>query len=359
MKYYVCEGKPNGKYNASSKARDDVEKILQKNKVEQKFVDTKNYVQEKKIMKWKQPLIYINNKKKWLKFCENLRENDIVFIQYPILNITYNLDKIISKFKRKGIIFVAIIHDLDSLRCNAKNNGKFTYKRICKDDKCILNSVNYIIAHNDSMKKELIKLGNNENKIITLKLFDYLIDRDLKKIEHKKNEPIIIAGNLSAKKAQYLSGLKKIKNVKFNLYGVGFTDEVAGKNITYKGKYLPEELLDHLEGSFGLVWDGISTKTCEGGFGEYLKYNNPHKVSLYLTAGIPVIVWKKSALAEFVTKNNVGITIDNLEKLSEELNKITGNQYSTMLENAKKISKKTTSGNYLTQAINSVIKKIG
>ena len=35
--YYICEGEKEGKYNASSKARNDAEKILEKNGYEKYF----------------------------------------------------------------------------------------------------------------------------------------------------------------------------------------------------------------------------------------------------------------------------------------------------------------------------------
>ncbi|NRO11242.1 Beta-1,6-galactofuranosyltransferase WbbI [Lactobacillus helveticus] len=47
--------------------------------------------------------------------------------------------------------------------------------------------------------------------------------------------------------------------------------------------------------------------------GNYLRYNDPHKLSLYLASGIPVIIWKKAAEAKFVEENKVGITVDSLE----------------------------------------------
>lgn len=354
MKYYIVEGKPNGEYNASSKARIDVEKVLEKNNNNKFYIDTKYGVQTNKLMKWKQLLIYKNNLKVWDKELSKLKENDIVFIQYPILNTTANLEKVINKYRKKGIIFVAIIHDMDSLRYKPEIQGKMLYARVCEEDKNILKAMNYIIAHNYSMKNELIKLGNDSNKIIELQLFDYLLDKEPKKIERTKNDPIIIAGNLSPEKAKYLGQLNTL-NVPFNLFGVGYTDSMGGNNIFYKGKFKPEELLDYLEGSFGLVWDGISLDTCTGGFGEYLKYNNPHKVSLYLTAGIPVIVWEQSALAKFIKENHLGITINTLNELKDKINNITEDEYKTMLENTKRISEKTKNGMFLTEALNKIL----
>lgn len=66
----------------------------------------------------------------------------------------------------------------------------------------------------------------------------------------------------------------------------------AARNLGMKnleGSYMPEELPEKLEAKYGLVWDGLEITSCEGTFGQYLKYNNPHKFSLYMAAGIAVI----------------------------------------------------------------------
>lgn len=356
MKYYICEGEPDGAYNASSKARKDVEIILDQLGYEKYFINTKNGVQKNKLFKPLQFLTYFTNKSVWNKNLRNLKNGDTVLIQYPILNTTLGIEKVIKKYAGK-ITIIALIHDMDSLRYSVENQGKLLYNRVQREDKYILNSCNYIIAHNDKMKEKLIENGNDSEKIETLELFDYIIDENLKEIKHTKSDPIIIAGNLSKEKAKYLEYLKEIKNVKFNLYGKGYKKDTGEENIYYKGAYLPEDLLNHLDGSFGLVWDGISKDTCKGGFGEYLRYNNPHKASMYLTAGIPVIVWKEAAIAKFILGNNAGIAINNLDELTSILNQLTEEEYKEMLKNAKEISKELRNGNQLKKAISKILEK--
>ena len=78
--------------------------------------------------------------------------------------------------------------------------------------------------------------------------------------------------------------------------------KLRGKNVKYCGQYKPEELPEKLEGGFGLVWDGDDLGACTGVFGEYMKYNNPHKTSLYLASGLPVIIWEKAAMAKYIEK---------------------------------------------------------
>ena len=352
MKYFIIEGCPDGEYNATNKAREDVETILKKNGITPFYVQTEKGIQQNKLMKWKQFITYNKNKKVWDKALSELKSEDIVFIQYPILNTALNIINVIKKYNEKGIRFVAIIHDLDSLRFKG-NCSNMQYNRICKEDKELLNEMDQIICHNSSMKKVLVDLGNSSDKIVELKIFDYLIDFEPKKIKRTKKDPIIIAGNLSPFKAKYISYLKDL-NTSYNLYGVGYIDEIGGDNISYKGKFKPDELINHLEGSFGLVWDGESIDTCVGGFGGYLRYNNPHKVSLYLTAGIPVIVWKESAMAKFIEKNNLGITVNNLNEIEEKVNKLTDKEYNEICDNIKAVSKRLRNGEFLADAINKI-----
>ena len=280
-----------------------------------------------------------------MKTITNLKKDDILLIQYPLINTMLGFEKVMEKLKEKGVITIILIHDLDSLRF-------IGMPRVVKEDRNVINKANYIIAHNKKMKEKLIEMCKiDKDRTIELEIFDYILDNEIIPKERKKDKPIVIAGNLSKEKAEYLKYLKNVNNVTFNLYGKGYQKDEDEKNINYIGAFLPEELINNLDGSFGLVWDGNSIDTCSGPYGEYLKYNNPHKTSLYLTAMLPVIVWKNSAMAEFVENNKVGITIERLEDISFEIQKITDEEYSKMIENTKAISEKLKRGEYLRKSI--------
>ena len=175
MRYFIIEGSPDGAFNATNKAREDVEVILKREGIEPFHINTVSGIQKNKLMKWKQFLDYKKNYRTWDKALSEFKEGDMIYIQYPILNTAWKVKKLFKKYKEKGIKFVAIIHDLNSLRLSKEENGKFLYNRVCDDDKYILNEMDYIICHNASMKKVLVNLGNDPKRIIELKLFDYLI----------------------------------------------------------------------------------------------------------------------------------------------------------------------------------------
>jgi hypothetical protein len=193
-------------------------------------------------------------------------------------------------------------------------------------------------------------MGVIKDKIKELGIFDYLDPKN----SHAKTgltKNVVIAGNLSLEKSAYLSSLKKHQDVDFNLYGINFKDSCKGENVHYQGAFKPDELADNLEGSFGLIWDGDSDETCAGLYGNYLRYNNPHKTSLYLSAGLPVIIWEDAALADFVLKNHVGLTIKSLDEISEKRKQISKLEYENMLKNVEKIAKRLKTGAYLKEAL--------
>ena len=351
--YYICEGEKEGKYNASSKARNDAEKILEKNGYEKYFVNTKKYVQKNKIKKIIQLFGYLKNYFVWNKEVKSFSKDDTVVIQYPLLNTTINFKNILKKLTQKTNTIV-LIHDMDSLRYRPEAQGKILCERIRREDQGILNEAGKVIAHNEEMAKKLIEYGVKKENLISLNIFDYLYDNEIKN-HGKFNKKIIIAGNLSPEKSKYIANLKNVENVNFNLYGVGYIDDNAS-NVTYKGSFLPEDLLENLDGQFGLVWDGESVEGCIGGFGEYLKYNNPHKASMFVSANIPIIIWKEAALAKYIEENDIGYTIEKLSDIEVLLKRITEEEYNNKINNIKKLSKKLRSGDNLELALSKAVK---
>ena len=212
-----------------------------------------------------------------------------------------------------------------------------------------LKAADGIIAHNPVMKSVLVDKGIAEDKIVSLGIFDYLIPNFQEKSGQTKDQPMIVAGNLAQEKAGYLYGLPA--QPAYNLYGVGFDESRALENETYFGSFLPDELPAALEGGFGLVWDGDSAETCSGVFGEYLRYNNSHKASLYLASGFPLVVWKQSALSHFVLEKGCGIAVESLHDLKETIDNLSDADYQDLVDNAKHVGQEIRDGHYLKTAL--------
>lgn len=205
------------------------------------------------------------------------------------------------------------------------------------------------------MKNYLIKQGFKEKNIIELVIFDYLHECELP-VQREKNKEIIIAGNLLSGKCKYLYRLCEEQKLDFtlNLYGPNYTGPLESDYVNYYGSLPPDILPGEMKGSFGLVWDGEELDRCAGNAGEYVKYNNPHKCSLFLASNIPVIIWREAALAEFVENNKVGIVVDSILDIANAIDNISNEEYNQMLLNTIEVGKKLRAGFYTKKALNDI-----
>lgn len=334
---------------AGIKARDDLEMIFRNMGIRQ--LDIPSFELQREEMngldKLKSHFAVVRT---WEKSITSLQQGDTLIIQFPIIEHTILISKVFKQLKKKGVSIILIIHDLELLRRGRKNTPIVSRIRINAEEMQCLKKSDYIIGHNDRMNDHLLSLGIEREKLISLCIFDYLIagDKELNAGRLSLEKPVIIGGNLRPHKAGYVYKLPK--NCSFNLYGVGY-DRESEDGISYHGSFPPDELPYVMEGSFGLVWDGMSAESCEGTYGEYLKINNPHKTSLYVASEIPVIIWDKAALAEYVRKTGVGITVSSLNDIAGIISALSKEDYNTMIENVKKEGRKLRNGFYTRNAL--------
>ena len=351
MKYYLKEEflhDVNAK-NAGNKARNDVEEIVKKEGYRSLVLSVDNWYEMSTVK------AQIHKAKSFKQSLNQLNEGDELLIQFPMLHHSFFTTHLVNKAQKRGVKVYLLIHDLEVLRHANMTSLPLKHRiRMHLQEASFLKTADEIIAHNPIMKSVLVDKGIAEDKIISLGIFDYLIPNFQEKTGLTKNQPIIVAGNLAQEKAGYLYSLPE--DPAYNLYGVGFEESRALANETYFGSFLPDELPAALEGGFGLVWDGDSAETCSGVFGEYLRYNNSHKASLYLAAGFPLVVWKQSALSHFVLENSCGIAVESLHDLSQAIAQLDDKDYQDLLVNAKRIGQKIRNGSYLTNALNKIVK---
>lgn len=274
-----------------------------------------------------------------------IEKDSLVIVEHPLyINPVY-----IKRIKRlktaKRLKLVFLIHDFETERKLFLDSS-----RIPDVEKCILEICDGMIVHNEVMAKVLMeKYHVANNKLFVLGLFDYLCSerRNDTGVATTEDE-VAIAGNLNPTKSGYVYKVAKAcPNVKFALYGVNFEGIDGCDNYKYYGSVDADALPNELNGKYGLVWDGPEIDSCSGVTGNYLRINNPHKVSLYVAAGLPIIVWSESAAARFVENNRIGFAIKSLSELEGKINSIDSDEYSQYKLNLSLLSSKVRSGGYL------------
>jgi len=269
-----------------------------------------------------------------LAFFLKIEKNSLVFFHFPVHAIVYKW--LLYLLKCRDVQTVAIIIDIDGLRDKDEP--------LLKKEIALLERFSYLVAHNNAMKHFLLGYLPGAT-ILTIDLFDYpFMGMPLKR---KMDNTICVAGDF--KKANFVYQLNNDNSMQYNLYGSGY-DQTKNPLVNYKGIFSPGVLPSVIDGSFGLVWDGNSVDVCDA----YLKYNNPHKLSLYLASGLPVIVWEQSAVAALVLHENIGITIASIPEIEKKLSNISPQDYQAIQHNAMQTGEKVRKGFFLKNVIEQI-----
>ena len=379
MKRYIIRTGEGDAFNAASKARQDAEAIALRRGYEP-FPFQGKRTADQSITAAIQ--LAVTGYRNWKALTNKTQSGDIVLIQYPHypMKSAYLAKAMMKRAQKNHVRFIALIHDLDSLRGYHGKAARYS-------DAHLLPLFDAIIYHNERMKEYLVSQNIPKNKLIPLEIFDYLTtEKETPDTTKKTNTPatqtnpsktgLAIAGNLDPDKTGYIQKLinaaittnntvnpstttttntntnttttTATTTLPLHLYGKGLKDEDLKNlppHVTYHGSFPPAELPEKLEGCYGLVWDGPEITTCAGKQGAYLKYNNPHKLSLYLAAGLPVILWSGAAEADFVRRTHTGVLTDSLTDIRFPDNE------DELKKNAETLSRDLRAGKYLTQAL--------
>lgn len=351
MKVYYISEKREKRNTAGAKAPSDIATICSNQGYIEytmpRFPSGKNKLYQKA---W----LFLGGIYHWTNLLNTVEDGSIIIYQHPMYGNRLMEQMIPIIQKKKHAKFIAVIHDLESLRGGIAGVIERSAKTNEIADTSLLKKFDAVICHNEYMRRYMIEQGFEQEKLFNLEIFDYLSDTVIQ--HHVKSEvpSIAIAGNLAIGKCKYIYDIfasEHNDDLNVNLYGINYQEDKANHNMIYHGSFRPEELPEKLKGDFGLVWDGNSAESCVGNTGEYLKYNNPHKTSLYLSSGMPVIVWSKAAIADFVISHGVGFTVDSLSEIEEKIRNLNSNEYSAICERTEKVAIQLREGYYFREAI--------
>lgn len=286
-----------------------------------------------------------------VKYMFSVRKGDRIVLQYPHKKYFSFICHIARWRKAKTI---ALIHDL----------GSFRRKRLTveKEIKRLMNA-DYVIASNEVMRQWLIDHGY-KNPTGALGLFDYRSTTQCpfptspRRGGENGDIKIVYAGALSMRKNSFMLKMAE-STLPYELHVYGYRSGLPqikdNEKITYHGFLPAEEFINTVNADFGLVWDGDSMDSCTGNFGEYLRYNSPHKVSFYLRAGLPIIIWRQAAVAPIINKEGVGICIDSIDQLKELLPRLKKEDMEQMRHNVQELSMRLKNGEFLKNAVNKAL----
>ena len=278
-----------------------------------------------------------------VKYVFSVRRGDVLLLQYPVKKY---FSFICSVARLRGATTLALIHDLGSFR-----RKKLTVQKEISR----LMHADCVIASNEVMRQWLISKGYT-HPTCALGLFDYRSTAHNSGHTPSRSLRLVYAGGLAMRKNAFLLQVAQWQ-LPYELHIFGNRDGLPTMADNEKMVFHPftpaDDFISNVDADYGLVWDGDSTDSCTGDFGEYLRYNSPHKASFYLRAGLPIIVWAEAAIAPIIEQEKAGLAIRSLAELPQLLTSISPEQYEAMRSHALRLAERLDNGQYLKDAIKS------
>ena len=271
-----------------------------------------------------------------------------VLVEYPFEQ-RRRLYPLFAWCRIKRMALHGLIHDLHALRLEQRPARELAVLRLFDG----------LISHN-SVMSQWLRAEGYRGALVDLQLFDYLLAPGTQpRSWHRARMgdgplQVVCAGNLSRAKAGYIYDpcLGQLQGVEMSLFGAFFEPErMPPSPVRYHGVFDPATPALDQRYHFGLVWDGESAQGVAGHYGQYMRYNNPHKLSLYAALGLPVVVWRESAIAQFVLAQGVGVAVNDLRELGDIRRRVSDVDYVRMTRCMDRLCQGVTQGHYLSKAL--------
>ncbi|WFR75724.1 hypothetical protein P9166_12485 [Lactococcus lactis] len=178
----------------------------------------------------------------------------------------------------------------------------------------------------------------------------------------------------------FYSGPRQEKQFKKKLYYVGGRDiidttyraatplyiydrQVENKvlesgSITWLGRQPSDEIVSRLDGGFGVVVTENLIEKSNMNFVYYNQFNNPTKLSMYLAAGLPVIVSSKTYHASLVEKYGIGLVVDDLNEIDKIFSTMTAQSYQQLVNNVRTWQEAVSEGFFIKRALLAMLRTL-
>ena len=274
-----------------------------------------------------------------------LKRHSMVLTLFPASVTIHKVLRPLCVLKRSGL--VGIIMDINSLRFLSTDRRK-EFRQLGLFDSLIVQN---------RKQCDIIRESGYRKPISIQGILDFLGEPVVRE-ENPEHHMICYGGALTREQSGFLLEWQKqhnLQHLQIMIYGPRLEFDVEDDHFHYCGESSPEEIIHQLSGSYGLVWNGTSIDSLGGIKGGYYRVASPHKLSMYIMAGLPVIVHKDSAMADFVTDQHIGLTVDSLEDLEERISEVSDEQYREFVENVRKVGKRISKGYYLRTSLHELV----
>ena len=259
----------------------------------------------------------------------------VFLLQYPIHG--GRAQRAIGALLLRRFRVAVMLHDLDELR-----DGTGTPPTSLLERASFIISTGRLHERLDNTLKDI--------PLSVLELWDYRVVADFSPGPCDPASPVLFAGSLWPVKVSWLYR-RDANRPGLCISGHGYDlANNPGCGDTLRPSFPPDNPVFNPAVGWGLIWDGHKIDGADAA-DDYERINQPHKLSLYLTCGLPVIVWDKSYAARWVTANGCGIVTPSLADIPGILAKITPAEHEGMRRRSLACGAKVSHGYYLLAAL--------
>lgn len=268
-----------------------------------------------------------------------VKPGDTVIVQYPTWINFMNFDmqffdalKKIENVKTAALVWdiLSWVHD-DSDRDYSGDPSLW-----------MLNKFDVVIAANPKMAHRLREEGGVHRPILAMGITDIPYEGPLTDKTFEKRLYYVSTAINPSMIEDYTA------KTPFYFIGPDWAVKEHPDHVHMLGQKMTDELPAIFEGGFGVVSYGRGG-TYKGML-SYGEYNNPMKLSMYISSGLPPVVTSSSAHAGWVKDRGIGIVLDDLNEIDEVFDKMTETDYHEMLERLRPWQKAVSSGHFTQRA---------
>ena len=245
---------------------------------------------------------------------------DVVIFQFPTWNDPEFDEALISRLDLyRGLKKIVFVHDMRSLMFESN-------RYVMGREIALMNRSDLVILPSERMFTFLRGEGLTVEKVVYQRMWDFPVAID-RSVRPRFERVINFAGDPDQEKFKF------VKNWSYDAVQMRTTaksaDWAEGKNIHVLGWVQNDTILVNAlrcSGGFGLLWS--EDTYCS----EYMKMNANYKLSMYLAAGLPVIVSSSIAERDTIVRKNLGIAVDSLDEAVERVAAISQAEYDKMVD---------------------------
>lgn len=277
-----------------------------------------------------------------------VQPRDLVVVQFPLWEQLNFQAEFIDYLKQiDHVKTIALVHEVptwlyadDNDRNAIKNDFWFTQLR----------KFDLLVVANEKQARRL-KKDKIEIPMVSLQLWDYPYTGPLQKKQFRKQLNYI---------SDYpITELDYSGSTPVLFYNTSVDEKVANNpSVKHIVGLARGNLIAELSDGFGLVNTANITEATDPNDIRDSQYNDPIELSMFLAAGMPVIVPDTSAHAQLIQQHHLGLVIHDLNEIDKTLSDVTFDDYQEMVAAVEPWQKLVSTRYFVKRALMAGMRKV-